>query len=148
MERIQIFKRLKGLLFFMIFGLISFLFGMTMLISSLKFGFKTEFLGGDWNYVFYTLQGIIFFTLGHSSKKYEKYFIEWDNKELKYFLPKNKTEEIVVISDIKGLSINLYEIKILLPEAEKTLSLENVQYKELRRIKEKFEEIRLNIEKR
>jgi len=33
------------------------------------------------------------------------------------------------------------------PENEKILNLENIQFKELRRIKEKFEEIKWNTEK-
>jgi len=111
MERIQIYKTQKGYaLFFTIFGLISFGFGITMLFSSLKNGFKTEFLGGDWNYVIYTIQGFLFFIIGHSYKKYEKYFIEWDEKELRYFLPKNKSIETIILSEIKAISIKLFQM--------------------------------------
>ena len=149
MERILVYKKQKGILLFLtICGLFFFIFGLTLLTKSLIYGFKTEIFGGNWNYVIYTIQGLVFFILGHINKRNEKYFIEWDEMTLKYLLPQNKTDETIVISDIRKVSIQLFEIKIQLLETEKILSLENVQFKELRRIKEKFEEIKLNAEKK
>ena len=149
MERVQIYKKQKGLVLFMtIFGLLSFVLGSILLIKSLKYGFKTEFPGGDWNYIVYIVQGIIFYIWGHTLKRNEKYYIEWDEKKLRYFLPKNKNVETIILSEISEISIELFEIRLKLRENEKILNLENVQFKELRRIKEKFEEIKLNTEKR
>ncbi len=145
MERIQIYKRQKNLeIYVKIFGLLFIVYGMTFLIKSMMKGFNA----GDWNYVFYTLQGIVFFTLGYNNKRNEKFFIEWDEKEMKYLLSKDKTIETIKFEDIKKITIQLYEIKIGLPSTEKTISLENVQFKDLRKIKEKFEELKLNAEKR
>ncbi|MBS3945506.1 MAG: hypothetical protein KGZ42_08405 [Melioribacter sp.] len=148
MERIQIYKRQKGLeIYVKIFGLLFTVFGMTFLIKSMMNGFNTDWNGGDWNYVFYTLQGIVFFTLGYNNKRNEKFFIEWDEKEIKYLLSKDKKIETIKFEDIKKITIQLYEIKIGLPSTEKTISLENVQFKDLRKIKEKFEELKLDAEK-
>ncbi len=149
MERIQIYKRQKGLeIYIKIFGLLFIVYGMTFLIKSLMNGFKTDLNGGDWSYVFYTIQGIIFFALGYSNKRNEKFFIQWDEKGMKYLLSKDKTIETIRFEDIKKITIQLYEIKIGLPSAEKTISLENVQFKDLRKIKEKFEALKLDAEKR
>ena len=104
--------------------------------------------GGDWNYLFYTMLGIIFFALRYSNKRNEKFFIQWDDKEMKYLLSKDKTIETIRFVDIKKITMQLYEIKIELPSAEKTISLENVQFKDLRKIKEKFEALKLDAEKK
>ncbi len=145
MERIQIYTRQRGfVLFFKISGIFSFILGLTGLIISYKEGFKTAFFGGNWNYYIFTFQGLMFFFMGHTYKRNEKYFIEWNETELRYLLPKNKSIETINISEIREVSVKLYEIKLQLLEIEKSLSLENVQFKELKRIKEKFEEIRKN----
>ena len=149
MERIQIYKKQKGQeIFVKIFGLLFIIYGLTFLIKSLAYGFKTETFGGVWNYVFYILQGLVLFVLGHSKKRNEKYFIQWDDSELKYMLPKDKNIETINLLDIRKITIQLFEIIIELPDVTKTLSLENVQFKELRIIKEKFEELKLDAEKR
>ena len=149
MERIQIYKRQKGLeIYVKIFVLLFIVYGMTFLIKSLMNGFKTDLYGGDWNYLFYTMLGIIFFALRYSNKRNEKFFIQWDDKEMKYLLSKDKTIETIRFEDIKKITMQLYEIKIELPSAEKTISLENVQFKDLRKIKEKFEALKLDAEKK
>lgn len=152
MERIQIYKKQKGLeIYVKIFGLLFILFGMTFLIKSLMNGDKTDFNKGDWNYLFYiiqVIQGAALFALGYSNKKNEKLFIEWDEKEMRYLLSKNKTIEKIKFEDIRKVTLQLYEIKIELPSTEKVLNLKNIQYNELKKIKEKFEELKLDLEKR
>ncbi|NLJ38992.1 MAG: hypothetical protein GX432_09570 [Candidatus Atribacteria bacterium] len=152
MERIQIYKKQKGLeIYVKIFGLLFILFGMTFLIKSLMNGDKTDFNQGDRNYLFYiiqVIQGAALFALGYSNKKNEKLFIEWDEKEMRYLLSKNKTIEKIKFEDIRKVTIQLYEIKIELPSTEKVLNLKNIQYNELKKIKEKFEELKLDLEKR
>ena len=143
MERIKIFTINKGLTkFFIISGIVSFVFGIGLLTYSFINGFKTAFQGGDWSYVIFTIEGILFFFIGYSNLIYEKYFIEWNDEELKYLLPKNKSAETIKISDIEAIEIKLFEIKLQLPGSNKTLNLENVRFKELKSIKIKFEEIK------
>jgi len=143
MEKIKIFTLNKGLTkFFIIFGIVSFVLGICLLIYSFINGFKTAFLGGDWSYVIFTIEGILFFFIGYSNSIYGKYYIEWNDEELKYLLPKNKLVEIIKISDIKAIEINPFEIQIQLPESNKILNLENIRFKELKRIKIKFDEIK------
>ena len=148
MERIQIYTRQKGFeLFFKVSGILFFVLGLTGLIISYKEGFKTAFIGGNLNYYIFTIQGLMFFFMGHSYKRNEKYFIEWNDTELRYLLPKNKSVEIINLSEIREISIKIFEVCLRLPENEKILNLENIQFKELRKIKEKFEEIKRNTEK-
>ena len=52
----------------------------------------------------------------------------------------------IQISEITGVSIKLYEIILQLTNTEKTLHIELIQYKDIKRIKEKFEEIKENNE--
>ncbi|HEY5592160.1 MAG TPA: hypothetical protein VIK55_14240 [Paludibacter sp.] len=143
MERIKIFTINKGLTkFFIISGIVCFVSGISLLTYSLINGFKIEFIGGDWSYVIFTIEGILFFLLGYSNLIYGKYFIEWNDEELKYLLPKNKHAETIKISDIEAIEIKLFEISIQLPGSNKKLNLENVRFKELKSIKTKFEEIK------
>jgi hypothetical protein len=148
MERIRIFRMPKGLnRFFIIAGFLSIVFGMILFLHSLQIGFRTAFWGGDWNNVIFILQGIFFFFVGYSNIRYEKYFIEWDDIELRYLLPPNKVAEIIKISDIRTIEIKFIEIRLQLPEGTKTLNLENFHFKELKRIKERFEEIKIKMDK-
>ncbi|WP_372751408.1 hypothetical protein [Labilibaculum sp.] len=146
MERFQIFKKQRGIqLFYMIFGLSSLTLGITLLINTFETSFRTNFPDGDWNGVIYSLQGIIFFTIGHLWRKNEKYFIEWNNEELRYLFPKNKLIENIKWSDIKGIKIDTLKINIELSGDHKIINLDNLQYKEVKRIKEKFEEMNATI---
>lgn len=142
MERIKVFKTKKGFIkTLIIMGIIFFLIGISLLTYSLITGFKTEFVGGDWNYVMYLSQGILFILMGYQILKDDKYFIEWNDEELRYLLPKNNYTISIKLSEIKAIEIQLFEIKILLPEGDKLMNLENVGFKNLRKIKEKLEEI-------
>lgn len=132
----------------LISGLFFFILGSSLLIKYFIFESKVETLGGISNSVIYIIQGIAFILLGYIHKRNEKYFIEWDEKELRYLLPKDKAIETITISYIKKVSIQLYEIEIELPNIKKTLCLENLLFKEISRIKEKFEEIKLIAERR
>ncbi|PKQ63815.1 hypothetical protein BZG02_07260 [Labilibaculum filiforme] len=142
MERIQIYKRQKGLAwFYLIFGLFSIVMGSILLIKTVKTGFNTDFPGGNWNAIIYCLQGIIFCTIGYVIRKNEKYFIEWDTEEFRYLFPNNQLVETIKWSEMKRVTIDTLEINIELAEDQKTVKLDNLQYKEVQIIKQRFEEI-------
>ncbi len=67
---------------------------------------------------------------------------------MNYFLPKNKNIETITISEIKNVSINLFEIHLKLLDTEKIINLDNLEFKEIRRIKEKFEQIKSSTDKK
>ena len=145
MERIKIFRIKKRLVNTIIaIGLILLLFGISLMVYSSFNGFENKFLGGIWNYIIYLSQGIIFILIGVYSLKNDKFFIEWNQKELRYLLPESKKVEIINLSEIKKVDFQLFEVKITLSESEKLINLANIEFKELTKLKSKFEEIKRN----
>ena len=142
MERFKVYKAKKGLAYFLI------VFGGVFLILGIGFLIKTILDGTsvDWNSLTFILQGSLFIVMGYLNLRSDKHFIEWDENKLNYFLPKNKNIETVTISEIKNVSINLFEIHLKLVDTEKIINLDNLQFKEIRRIKEKFEQIKSSTE--
>jgi hypothetical protein len=142
MERIRISKAYPGLAkFFIIFGAIFSIFGVSLFIKSVAGGFNVHFPSGDWNSVTFTIQGILFILLGYSSLKSRKYFIEWDDNNLRFLLPDTKNIETIEFEQIESVTIRLFEIELKLADRVRTLSLDNLQFEDLRKVKEKFESI-------
>ena len=133
---------LKGLArFFIILGTIITILGISLLIKSLIGGFNIKFPSGDWNSVMFTIQGLLFILMGYSNLKNKKYFIEWDDRELRFYLPDTKRTETVRFSEIESVRIKLFEIELKLTDSVKTINLENLEFEDLKRVKKKFEEI-------
>ena len=142
MERIRVYKVLKGLAkFFIIFGAVFTILGLSLIIKSTISGFNFRLLSGDWNSVIFLFQGILFISIGYFNLKNEKYFIEWDTHELRFFLPDRKIIETIKLSEIKSVEIRLFEIEIRMPDTVRTINLENLEFEDLRRVKKKIEEI-------
>lgn len=74
--------------------------------------------------------------------KADKYYIEWDEEEIRYFLPKSKFSETIKLKEIISIEIGSHEIKMQFPDNDKRINLRNISYNERKRIKEKFEEIK------
>jgi hypothetical protein len=142
MERIRVFKVFKALSrFFIILGIITTILGLSLFIKSSINGFNTNFPSGDWNSVIFTVQGLLFFIMGYSNLKNNKYYIEWDDKELRFLLPDTKQVESVLFSEITSVSIKLFEIEIKHKDSIRTLNLDNLEFEDLKRVKKKFEDI-------
>lgn len=140
MERFKVYNVKKRLSYFLI------VFGGVLLTISFLTWINTNLTGSvfsNWNLLSFALQGSIFIFIGYWNLRSEKYFIEWDNEKLNYFLPKNKSVESITIAEIKHISINLFEINLKFENTEKTINLDNLQFREIRKIKEKFEEIKM-----
>jgi hypothetical protein len=144
MERITIFKG-KDLMakFFVIFGIFLTLVGLALFIKFAIAGFNFHFPSGDWNSVMFTFQGILFIIMGGSYLKSRKYFIEWDDSVLRFLLPDTKGVETIKIDEIQSVIIKLFEIELKLNNGLKTLNLENLQFEDIKNIKEKFEKIQI-----
>jgi len=142
MERIKVFKGKDGLAkFFVIFGIFFTLIGLTLFIKNIITGFNFHFPSGDWNSVLFIFQGMLFIIMGASYLKNRKYFIEWDDRELRFLLPDTKVVETVKIAEIQSVNIKLFEIELKLINGFKNLNLENLQFEDIKKIKEKFEKI-------
>jgi hypothetical protein len=143
MERIRVFKSLKGLAkFFIILGTLLTLLSVAILLKSLLAGFNTSFPAGDWNSVMFLVQGILFIIMGYSNLYYSRYYIEWDEKELRYYFPGAKHPESIQFSEIESAKIRLFEIELKVHGSIRSLHLENLDFEDLKRIKNKFYEFR------
>lgn len=144
MTRIKTFKSNRGLAIFLnVVG------GLLVLAAIIMF-VKERFLHTapdirPLTYILLFLQGVFLIVLASSNIRYGKYYIEWDGKTLKYYLPHNKNAEIIEISDITNITIGLFEIQIEVGDDLKILNLEHVDFEEIKSIKSKFDEIRDNL---
>ncbi len=140
MTRISVFKTPAVFSkFFIVFGAFFLIFGVTLTIRSLMYGFDTKFPSGDWNSVLFTIQGFLFVIIGLSGLISRKYYIEWDDRELRYFLPFPKRSETIKFEDIVSINIKLFEIQLYLTGRTVILDLNSLQFEDLKMIKDKFE---------
>ena len=102
--------------FFIVFGAFFTVLGIILIIRALMNGFNTEFPSGDWNSILYTIQGLLFIIMGSSGLISRKYYIEWDDRELRYFLPFPKRSETIKFDDIVSINIKLFEIQLNLSD--------------------------------
>lgn len=148
MEHLNIYKANKRIAYALLtIGAIFLVTGMGTLIETKFAAFRTTFYMINWNPVIFTVQGILFSFMGYLSLRSMKYFFQWDEETLTWLLPGNRQAETVQLADIRGVSIHLFEIRLELADGEKTIHLDNVQFTEIRRIKEKLEEIKMGCEK-
>jgi len=142
MTRINVFKNPTAMVrFFIIFGGLFTITGIFLLIKAFNTGFNTNFQNGDWNSVLFTFLGIIFIIRGVENLYVKKYYIEWDETELRLLLPDKKTLETIMLSDINHVNIRLFKVEFKLNDKTRFINLSNLRYKDSRKIKEKFEEI-------
>jgi len=80
--------------------------------------------------------------MGSGNLSVRKFYIEWDEEELRFLLPGTKKPEAVRLEDIISVTIRLFEIEFQLSDRTRTLDLSNLQFEDLKMIKEKFEEIK------
>ena len=136
MERIQLYKVKKlNIRFHIGFSIFAFAYGLVGTIIKMLKGFDLSFPGGDWLFPLFIAQGIIFFLVGRQQLKRGKCFIECEEQELRYLLPKAKTIECIAVSDIELVKMDGIEIQIQTKEDEKKLRLEYIEWQELNRVK-------------
>lgn len=141
MTRIRVFKVNKGLAYFLIsLGGIQVIVSLGLFIKDLMTDFDSS--PEPWNYALLFAQGVLLIILAGFNIRSGKYYIEWDNYCIKYLLPKSKAPESILLADIKDVKIKLFEIHIQGDGIDKILDLENVQFDEIRAIKNKFEQIK------
>lgn len=139
MEKIKVFKGSPVFgKFYIVMGCIFTALGLIVSVKNLFDGFDIHFPSGDWSFIFFTFQGILFIIMGWSFVNSRKYFIQWDEKELKYLLPSTGKTESVLLEDIQSVNIKLFEIVLNLSDRSKTISLENLEFEDIKKLKEKF----------
>jgi hypothetical protein len=148
-ERINLYKLRQGSTkVYIAVGIVFLVLGLVLLFTYLSL--DTEFSGHNWNSVLYALQGIVFILIGFYYLKYRKYFIEWNDSEITYRLKGDKHTKRIEISDIKALEIKINKVIIHSDEHTKAVELnfEQIEYKTLRKIKDRFETIKERINKK
>jgi hypothetical protein len=144
MKRIKIFKTNKTLAWVLVVvGIFLALTAVTIFLKS-QFSVNGQELG-PWDYVPLFIQGILLIVLASFNLGTGKYYIEWDDSYLNYFLPRTSGTEKLEISRITGIHIGLFEIRIEMGSELRTLDLENVQFEEIKAIKSKFQELSQNL---
>jgi hypothetical protein len=142
MTKIKVYKTSKGLsIFFLVFGIVFTILGAALIIKVSIHGFDKKFPSGDWNSVIYTFQGLLFIIMGGSNLLTGKYFIEWDEKVLRFLLPDTKKIETIKFEDIVSVDVKLFEIQLTLADRKRILDLNNLQFEDLKKIKERFDRI-------
>jgi len=130
--------------FFIVFGVILVLLGLVQLVMAIVEGFDIVFMSGDWGSVFFTFQGILFIILGTCGHINRKYYIEWDDLELRFLLPGKKGAGSIKFEDILSVQVRLFEIRIQIPGGVRIFDLSNLQHEDLRKVKEKFRALAKN----
>ena len=142
MTRIYVFKNPAAMVrFFIIFGGLFTINGIFFLIKAFNNGFNTNFQNGDWNSVLFTFLGIIFIIRGVEDLYVKKYYIEWDDNELRLLLPDNKILETIILADINYVNIKLFKIELKIKDKSRSIKLSNLRYKDQSKFKEKLENI-------
>jgi hypothetical protein len=144
MTRIRVFRSYSLIFrFFLIFGSINALLGLFMLIRGVKNGFNTIFPSDDWNGVIFLAEGLLFIIMGAINLANNKYYIEWDENELRLLMPDTKKPETIKFNEIKSVDIMLFEIQLKLKDRLRNLELNTLRPVDLQRIKKRFEEINI-----
>ena len=142
MERIKIFKGSPVFgKFYIIFGALFALLGIIVTAKNLSGGFDTQLNDGDWAFALFIIQGLLLAIMGWSFIKNKKYYIEWDDMEIRYLLPYTKKTEVVKLDEIESVNIKLFEVELKLNNGSKIIKLDNLEFEDIKRIKERFGEI-------
>lgn len=144
MTRIRAIKRNKGLeKVLLIIGSLLLLVSLIMFIIDVFLNSNADFK--PFNYILLFIQGVLLIVLASFNTLYRKYYIEWDDEIIEYYLPKVKGPVRIEISEIKSIEIKLFEIHLEEGNDFRIMDLEHVDFEEIKAIKSKFEEIKSNI---
>ena len=106
--------------------------------------FKRPFIPflNESSYFVLLFNGVIWIFMIRDSMKKEKYFVSWNDREIKFLLPKSDKEESIITADIKSLKISRSNIEIGLKNNEsRHFNLNYFFYPERQVIIDFFEEI-------
>lgn len=107
-----------------------------MIIKSMGTDFDTRFPSGsgDSNAIIFIFEGLLFILMGTAHQINRKYYIEWDDNELRFLLPDTKKTETIKFKEIVCIDIKLFEIQLNLKERTRSLDLNSLQFENLKKI--------------
>ena len=135
MEKIQLFKSNKNS-FRLLYGAAFFFFllGIVDLIYAIVNGFELEF-PGVWRTGIFIFQGIIYCIWAYYIRRKTRFFIECNEKEFKYLIPKSKSLKCIAIADMEKLKMDGIDIRFQAKEIDHHIHLEYIEWQELNRVK-------------
>lgn len=144
MTFIRVYKHNKtAMRIFMGLGAVLLLLGIGLFVYDTWFMEDEKDFWVKVNYITLAFQGVVAWLVGFKTIRNEKYFVEWDDEIIRWWLPRHKEIETIKIEDI--LSVEKKDnlmINLGLKDAQKTFSLKFFFYPERKMIADKFEAIR------
>ncbi|MBZ9652823.1 hypothetical protein [Psychroflexus montanilacus] len=145
MTRVKAFKTQKVFSKLMIgFGVLFLLVGIFAIVKLFIGKSGTESSSVDWTGFLQGFQGLFFIVLGTYNLRNEKYYIEWDEQQLRFFLPQTKQLEVIHFEDIQTIQVKLFEIQLQLKDKNYTLDLNTMEDEALKQVKAKFKDLQQN----
>lgn len=150
MERIQLFPHTRGtntaLRLKLLAGLIILIGGVNLLLAATGSA-SVLFSGSFWGAAANIVTGAAVYYFARTLSRDRLGFIEWDDKAVRYQTPEMAAAEEILYSEMKEIVVGLTEVGIGLNSGrEKHLKLDSLEYRKLKRIKDRFEEIKLRVE--
>ncbi|MBK9391478.1 MAG: hypothetical protein IPN68_15305 [Bacteroidetes bacterium] len=143
MERIRVIRISSFLTWtLLIIAVTNAVLGGIFLIKNISVETANEGSKGIVNAIFMIIQGGIFIVWGLINLNNRKYYIEWDETEIRLLLPDTKKTETIKFSDIQSVIVRLFEIELKLTEKVRVIDLNTLKSEDLKKVKEMFERIK------
>ena len=144
MTRIKVFKSQDIFFKLMIgFGILSLLVGFFTLVQFFESESATDSSSLDWTGFLQGLQGLLFIGWGVYNLRNKKYFIEWDEHHLRFFLPDTKQPVKIDFADIDTVNVKLFEVELCLNNKKLTVDLNTLKDEDLKKVKSKFQSLKI-----
>ncbi len=138
-------KTLKGHKYPRVLSKIFVILGMLLLVVGV-FGFvKTGLEDMDrllssskLNSIIHCIQGVLFIGLGWYNLKTPKFYIKWNDEELRFVLPPEERLNIIKFSEIESVQILLFKVVIQHQSKTETLDLSMLSDDDLKTVKQRF----------
>ncbi len=128
-------------------GLLMFVYGAVFLVRLFIIDLQFDAFGSRTSLTFIAFQGLVVILQYAIALRNTRYFIEFGDNSINYLLPKQCSPEAIQLQDVNEIETKLNEVVIHLPEGQNTLRFDNVEYKVLKQIKQRFEELSVAVGK-
>ncbi|MFW5708532.1 MAG: hypothetical protein ACOCX0_01765 [Bacteroidota bacterium] len=146
MAFIRVYRHNKtAIRFFLGLGVILFIGGTGLFVYARWFAEQGKVTLFTANYITLAFQGVVAFWVGLYTIRNEKYFLEWNDEVICWWLPRKKKAEILKIADIRSVKKDRHKIVVGLENTQKEINLNFFFYPERKLIMEKFEAIRQSL---
>ncbi len=131
--------------FFLWLGAVLFFLGTGLFVYARWFAVEGKVTLFTANYITLAFQGVVAWWVGLYAIRNEKYFVEWDDEVIRWWLPRRKEIETLRIADIRSVRTDRNKIVVELENTQKEFNLNFFFYPERKMIADKFEGIRQSL---